>query len=179
MISKKSLILQKIDFLMSQIWFFDIIKLISWYRKFWRILYNKIAFVVSKHVEFSIDEMMTPMQKKKKKNAGVFPIPADSKFTACALIKLFTGAIILLSQNDFWYHKINFWCHKFGLWYQKIDLMLGYNKIDFLIWHIRFLDFTKSILWYKNHNNFVILKFNLWYHKTNCVITKTHNDLVI
>ena len=45
--------------------------------------------------------MMTPMQKKKKKKKGVFPIPADTKFRVCALIKLFMGAINLLSQNDF------------------------------------------------------------------------------
>ena len=66
--------------------------MISSYRKFWRIY--KIAFVISKYVEFSTDEVMTPMQKKKKKKAGVFPIPADTKFRACALIKLFKGAMI-------------------------------------------------------------------------------------
>ena len=54
--------------------------------------------------------MMTPMQKKKKKkeNAGVFPIPADTKFRACALIKLFMGAFILLSQNQFLISQIWF-----------------------------------------------------------------------
>ena len=129
---KISVIVQKIDLLMSQTWYFYIIKLISWYRKFWRILwYHKIAFVMSKYVEFSTDEIMTPMQKKKnkKKNAGVFPIPADTKFRA------FMVAMI-------WYHKINFWLH----------------KIDFLTWQIRFFYFTKSILWYKKSQKFCDIK---------------------
>ena len=76
--------------------------------------------------------MMTLMQKKKK-NARVFPIPADTKFRACALIKLFMGTIILLPQNDFCYHTIGFVMSQIWFVIPKIDLMLGNNKIDFLI----------------------------------------------
>ena len=108
-------------------------------------LYHKIDFLVSKILadlqnrfcDIKICRIFNWWNNDfhEKKNAGVFPIPADTKFRACALIKLFKGAMI-------WYHKINFW----------------YHKIDFLTWQIRFLDFTKSILWYKKSQKFCDIK---------------------
>ena len=55
--------------------------------------------------------------------------------------------------------------------------MLGYHKIDCLIWHIRFLVSQNRFCDTKNHNNFVIS--NIYFVISQNQITQTLNDLVI
>ena len=122
-------------------------------------------------VEFSIDKMMTPMQKKKKKKkkkklpeyfldvnwrTPFFYFPADTKFRASALIicssyhyRFFdiTKSIFLISQNQF---------------FDITKSIFYYHKIIFLISQIRFCDITQ----------------NRYFDITNFVTSKNHSDSV-
>ena len=147
------------DLVISQIWFFDIIKSIFFNKKFWlRWWYHKIIYVISKnricditkwrwfliskhifcditkYVDFLIDEMVTPVFYL----CYFFYVPADTKFRASALI-IFGS-----------YHYSKELKGKNDSWYLRIALFISQNHNDhnqFLITQNQFFDITNSILW--------------------------------
>ena len=73
----------------------------------------------------------------------------------------FISKIFLISENIFWYQKINFWYQKINFWYKKIDILISKN----IFWYQKI---EKSIFWYQKIS-FDIRKSIFWYKKKHWI----------